>query len=80
MSSWDGLRTTLPMLLGLGLSGVPMVGSDVGGYSGGASPELFARWIALGSVSPCFRGHVTQGVADQEPWAFGPEVEEISRR
>jgi alpha-glucosidase len=80
VSSWDGLGTTLPMLLGMGLSGVPFVGSDVGGYSGRATPELFARWMSLGAVSPFFRGHVTNGVNDQEPWAFGPEVEEISRR
>ena len=79
-STWSGLRATLPMMLGLGLSGVPFVGSDVGGYSGRATPELFARWMAVGAVSPFFRGHVTQGVPDQEPWSFGPEVEEISRR
>ncbi len=78
-SSFEALRMTLPMLLGLGLSGVPFVGSDVGGWTGFASPELFARWMAVGSVSPFFRGHVQQGTPDQEPWAFGVEVEDISR-
>lgn len=78
-STWPTLRTTLPMLLGMGLSGVPFVGSDVGGYSGGASPELFARWMQLGSVSPFFRGHVVNTSAPQEPWQFGTEVEDISR-
>jgi alpha-glucosidase len=57
-------------LLNLGLSGVPLVGSDVGGYSGDATPELYARWMQLGSISPFFRGHVTSGVPGQEPWAF----------
>ncbi|MBI5538267.1 MAG: DUF5110 domain-containing protein [Deltaproteobacteria bacterium] len=78
-SSWESLQQTLPMLLNLGVSGVPLVGSDVGGYSGNATPELFARWMALGSVSPFFRGHVTNGVPSQEPWAFGQEVEDLSR-
>ena len=78
-STWVGLRQTLPTLLGLGMSGMPFVGSDVGGYSGRPTPELFARWVALGAVSPFFRGHVTNGVPDQEPWAFGTEVEDISR-
>ncbi len=78
-STWTSLRQQLPTMLGLGLSGVAFVGSDVGGYSGHATPELFARWIELGAVSPFFRGHVTQGVPDQEPWAFGTEVEDISR-
>jgi len=67
------------MLLGLGLSGVPFAGSDIGGWTGFASPELFARWMELGAVSPFYRGHVQHGTPDQEPWAFGPEVEDISR-
>ncbi len=79
VSDWDGLRGTLPMLLGMGVSGVPLVGSDVGGYSGGATPELYARWMALGSISPLFRAHVTSGVPGQEPWQFGTEVRDVSR-
>jgi alpha-glucosidase len=79
VSSWEGLRLTMPMLLGLGLSGVPMVGSDVGGYSGNPTPELYARWMALGAISPLLRCHFTIGVPDQEPWSFGVEVADISR-
>jgi alpha-glucosidase len=78
-STWDGLQQTLPMLLGLGLSGVPFVGSDIGGYSGHATPELYARWLALGSISPFARAHVTEGVPGQEPYMFGGEVTAISR-
>jgi alpha-glucosidase len=78
-STWHGLAETLPMMVNVGASGVPMVGSDVGGYSGGATPELYARWFALGFLSPFFRAHVTNGVAGQEPWVFGTEVEDIAR-
>lgn len=78
-SSWATLRGTVPMLLGMGLSGLTFSGSDVGGYSGYATPELFARWMLLGSVSPFFRAHVTTGVNDQEPWQFGIEVTDVSR-
>ncbi|MCA9571964.1 MAG: hypothetical protein KC656_29200, partial [Myxococcales bacterium] len=78
-STWWGLEGSLPMLLGLGLSGVPFVGTDVGGYSGDPGPELYARWMALGVISPFFRGHVTQGAPDQEPWALGTEVADLSR-
>ncbi|MFT3770715.1 MAG: glycoside hydrolase family 31 protein [Minicystis sp.] len=78
-STWPTLQGTVPMLLGMGLSGLPFVGSDVGGYSGGATAELFARWMQVGSFSPFFRGHVTSGVSGQEPWNFGTEVEDISR-
>nr|UXE44843.1 oligosaccharide 4-alpha-D-glucosyltransferase [uncultured bacterium] len=79
VSGWATLAETPAMIAGLGLSGVPWAGSDVGGYSGGATPELFARWMQVGSISPFFRGHVTQNVPGQEPWAFGEEVEDISR-
>lgn len=78
-STWEGLAQTLPMLLGLGISGVPIVGSDIGGYSGNASPELYARWLALGTISPFARAHVTSGVPGQEPWMFGTEVLEAAR-
>jgi len=78
-SAWWTLQQTLPMLLGMSLSGVPFVGSDVGGYSGNATPELYPRWLELGVYSPFFRAHVTRGVRDQEPWSFGQEVLDISR-
>lgn len=78
-STWHGLRETLPMMLNIGVSGIPLVGSDVGGYSGGASPELYARWFELGFLSPFFRAHVTSGVEGQEPWQFGTEVTDIAR-
>lgn len=79
-STWATLDTTLPMMLGMGLSGVPFIGSDVGGYSGGATPELFARWMQVGSFSPFFRAHVQTSAAPQEPWQFGTEVEDVSRK
>ena len=79
-SNFPMMAANLPMLLGLGLSGVSHCGSDVGGFSGWPSAQLFARWMALGSISPFFRGHVQTGTPDQEPWEFGEEVEDISRR
>jgi len=78
-SRWPILAGTLPMLAGLGLSGVPFAGSDVGGYSGEATPEMYARWMQLGAISPFLRNHTEEQGQDQEPWRFGSEVEAISR-
>lgn len=78
-SRWDVLSQTPAMLMNLGLSGCAFVGSDVGGYSGRATPELYARWMQLGALSPFFRAHCMRDGQRQEPWAFGPEVEAISR-
>jgi alpha-glucosidase len=63
----------------MGLAGVAFAGYDVGGFAGEPSNELFARWIAIGAFSPFFRCHSMINSRDAEPWAFGEEVEEISR-
>ncbi|MDN5203626.1 glycoside hydrolase family 31 protein [Fulvivirgaceae bacterium BMA10] len=81
----DNVAEDEHMLLGVrlvnsfGITGVPFTGYDIGGFSGEASVDLFARWISLGSLSPFFRGHSMINSRDAEPWAFGEEVEEISR-
>lgn len=78
-SNWPALRMQLATMMNMGLSGVPMTGSDVGGWEGGTTPELFARWVEVGAISPFFRAHVQSSAANQEPWEFGTEVEDISR-
>ncbi|MDY6781634.1 MAG: glycoside hydrolase family 31 protein [Cyanobacteriota bacterium] len=78
-SSWEQLEMSLPMLCNLGLSGVPFVGVDIGGFFGDATPELFARWMQAGVVYPLMRGHSALGTAQHEPWAFGDRVEGICR-
>ncbi|HEY3404869.1 MAG TPA: glycoside hydrolase family 31 protein, partial [Ohtaekwangia sp.] len=73
------------MLLGvrlvnsMGLTGIAFAGYDVGGFVGDANSKLFARWISLGAFSPFFRGHSMINSRDSEPWAYGEEVEQISR-
>jgi alpha-glucosidase len=78
-SQWEHLEMSLPMLCNMGLSGVTFVGSDIGGFFGNATPELFARWIQVGMLYPFMRGHSALGTSQHEPWVFGPHVEAISR-
>lgn len=71
--------------MNVGMSGVTFVGNDIGGFVDRPDAELFARWIEIGAFIPFARIHydrdehvqVKQG---QEPWAFGPEVEKISKK
>ena len=51
---------------------------DIGGHMGGATPpELYARWVQFGALSPCLRLHATKDPrAERRPWAFPPEVYE----
>jgi alpha-glucosidase len=78
-STWEHLKLSIPMTLTLGLSGQPFNGPDLGGFSGNPSPELFAHWVALAAFYPFSRGHACQGTIDKEPWAFGPQVENVAR-
>jgi alpha-glucosidase len=80
ISSWSHLQATIPMLTGLGLSGVPFVGSDIGGFAGAPSAELYTRWLQTGVFYPFMRTHTTIGTPDQEPWSFGTMHEAINRR
>ncbi|MEM7622806.1 MAG: TIM-barrel domain-containing protein, partial [Planctomycetota bacterium] len=79
-ANWLHVDLSISMTLNLGLSGQPFVGPDIGGFIGETSPELFSRWIGLGTLLPFSRGHTEKGTGDKEPWAFGPEVEATSRR
>lgn len=79
-SWWEHLAASIPMHLNIGLSGIPFVGGDVGGFQGNSSPELYARWIQLGAFTPFFRAHSDKGTRDHEPWSFGPEVEKIAQK
>ncbi|GGZ88547.1 glycoside hydrolase family 31 protein [Streptomyces subrutilus] len=78
-SSWEGLRASLALVLGLGLCGVPYSGPDVGGFGGSPSPELYVRWLQLGSYLPLFRTHSAIWAGRREPWEFGAEAEEQAR-
>lgn len=78
-SWWEHLYISIPMLQNLGISGVPFIGADVGGFGLDSSPELFVRWIELGIFYPFFRNHSELNTRSQEPWAFSKEVEEISK-
>jgi alpha-glucosidase len=81
----DNQATDHHMMLGvrlvnsLGLSGISFTGSDVGGFGGNATPELFARWIQIGAFTPFYRGHSAHNTASAEPWVFGEQTERISR-
>ena len=79
-ADWSQLRASIPMLLGLGLSGFPFVGADIGGFAGAPSPELFTRWLQLGAFYPFMRAHTEIGTPDQEPWSYGAKHEAVNRR
>ncbi|MFL6764122.1 MAG: TIM-barrel domain-containing protein [Sphingomicrobium sp.] len=79
-STWDHLRLCIEQLINLGLSGFSYSGCDVGGFVGGASPELLTRWYEIAAFTPVFRNHSAHDAPRMEPWVDGPEHLAIRRR
>ncbi len=78
-ATWEHLKWSIPMSISLGLSGQPFNGPDIGGFAHNATEELWGHWIACGAFYPFCRAHTSLGTNDQEPWEFGPEVEQAAR-
>jgi alpha-glucosidase len=78
-TSWAALRQTVACVLGLGISGMPYSGPDIGGFTGAPTPELFVRWFQLASFLPFFRTHCIFYLPNREPWEFGEQVLKILR-
>ncbi|HEY6946170.1 MAG TPA: glycoside hydrolase family 31 protein, partial [Candidatus Acidoferrum sp.] len=79
-STWNHLKMSTPMLMSMGISGMPLVGDDIGGFAGSPTPVLLTRWFEVGALNPIYRDHTAKGTADQEPWVHGPEHEAIRRK
>jgi alpha-glucosidase len=73
-TSWDGLRQQVATLLGLGLSGIPFSGFDIGGFSGVPDDELYLRWLQFAVFVPFCRTHGVVGSPPREPWRFSAPV------
>ena len=69
-STWESMRQQVATVVGLGLSGVPYSGSDIGGFSGVPDDELYLRWLQMSVFMPYCRTHSVRGVPPREPWCF----------
>ncbi len=76
---WSHLQLSLTQMMNLGLSGMYMVGSDVGGFGSDTTPELLVRWCQLGAISPFFRSHNAKGRRRQELYVFGKKTMDLCR-
>jgi len=79
-ASWDHLAMSIPMLLNMSVSGVPFVGSDVGGFNDRPSGELYARWLQAAALTPFLRSHSVGWAGNKEPWEYGDEYTPINRK
>lgn len=58
-STWETLKTHLPVAVNTGLSGIPYWGTDIGGFvpTPEYTGELHVRWFQFGTFCPSFRAH-----------------------
>ncbi|MGB6032324.1 MAG: TIM-barrel domain-containing protein, partial [Bacteroidota bacterium] len=80
VATWEHMSMGLSMCLNLSISGFSFVGTDIGGFIGYPTGELFARWLQLGVFTPLMRAHSVINERDKEPWEFGDEYTEINRK
>jgi len=70
-ADWKHLRASVPMLLSIGIAGLPFAGADVGGFFGNPEGDLMVRWYQAGAFQPFFRGHAHLDTKRREPWLKG---------
>ncbi|WP_152395520.1 glycoside hydrolase family 31 protein [Paenibacillus guangzhouensis] len=78
-SFWEHMALAMPMVMNMGLSGIPFAGPDIGGFAHDTSSELLIRWTQMGAFFPYCRNHSAIGTVRQEPWSFGEKAEGILR-
>lgn len=75
--SWSGFQAQIPAMLGAGVSGIPYMHSDAGGFAGpDRQPELYIRWMQYAVFTPVFRPHSNPDVP-AEPVLWEKEVQDI---
>ncbi len=79
-TSWKTLKENIPTILGMGLSGQPNEGADIGGFAGPApEEELFVRWVENGIFQPRFSIHsASDDNTVTEPWMY-PDSKDLIR-
>ncbi|MDE5651846.1 MAG: DUF5110 domain-containing protein [Muribaculaceae bacterium] len=78
--SWGGFGPQVNLMLNSGLSGLGYMSSDIGGFAvdrkNPVDPELYVRWLEMGTFTPVLRTHAT---VKPEPYHY-PEQEEINKK
>lgn len=76
----DGIPSVIPATLSLGLTGIPFVHSDIGGYTSlfhnKRSKELFDRWLEMSVFSSVMRTH--EGNRPKENFQFYDDENTLS--
>ena len=73
------LEGSMTMILQLGNAGHPFGGSDVPGFHGMPTEDLWVMFFQMGMYYPFFRAHTHIDFLDREPWLQTQRVQEAIR-
>jgi len=79
-ADWAHLHDGIATLLGMGISGFPFVGNDIGGFIGVGGPDLWTRWVEAATFFPFMRAHAELDAPNKEPWVYGSPWTRYNRR
>ena len=65
--TWGGLKPQVELSLQMGLFGLGLTHSDLGGFAGGEqfNKELYIRWLQYGVFQPIYRPHAQDAIASE---------------
>ncbi len=75
-AKWSRLAGVVRAGLSAAVSGYPLWGHDIGGYSGVPTKDLYIRWLQFGAFSPIMQFH---GEQPREPWRYDRETLEVAQ-
>ncbi len=79
-AKWSDVKLTMPMVMSLGLAGVPDAGFDIGGFNGSPDGEMYMRFLQIGIFMPFCRTHTAINTRLQSPWSYGQMYEYINKK
>ena len=77
--TWSSLHGQIPLILGMGMSGVAYMHTDTGGFTGdGENDELYTRWMQFSAFCPVMRAHGVD--VPTEPYNYPEPYRDINKK
>ncbi|KFD54232.1 hypothetical protein M513_05009, partial [Trichuris suis] len=78
-AEWSHMKISTPMVLTLGITGIPFAGADIGGFFRNPDEEMIVRWHQIGAFHSFYRLHSELNTRRREPWVFSEKTRELIR-
>ncbi len=69
-AGYDNMALQIPLITSMGITGMPFVGCDLGGFLGKTTPDLLLKFYLMALFFPLYRNHKEKHESDGEPYTF----------